>query len=146
MTIPPTRRADHIVGVDHDFEFLRRVDLFSRLSLDEQKYVQTLCDKVSCATGESLITQGRPGSALYVVIRGQVDVCSDSPDGKRTVLVELGPGACSPPLPRAAALGATLSRPAKCSHFRMPGGVPRLRNGPRPGRADHGLGRGAARG
>ena len=92
-TLPVVAKTDRMVAVDRDFEFLRRVPLFERFALDELKYVQGVCEKVEFPPGDFLIRQGRPGDALYVVIRGTVDVLSTSPDGRRTRLVELGPGA-----------------------------------------------------
>ncbi len=88
----PPARQDRMVGVDHDFEFLRRVPLFSRLSLEEQKYVRRLCDQARFKPGESLIDEGQPGEAMFVIIRGKVDVRSTGPGGTVSLVAELGPG------------------------------------------------------
>jgi CRP-like cAMP-binding protein len=79
--------------MDHDFEFLRRVPLFARLSLDEQKYVRRLCEQARFGAGEALISEGQPGQAMFVIIRGRVDVRSSAPDGSTSLVAELGPGA-----------------------------------------------------
>lgn len=92
-SLPRIKRVDRLVAVDRDFEFLRRVPLFARLSLDELKYVQSMCEKVTFSAGRHLIRQGRPGEMLYVLVRGKVEVSSTRPGGKRTKLGELGPGA-----------------------------------------------------
>ena len=88
-----TAAASKMVGVDRDFEFLRRVSLFRDLSLDDLKYIKTLCEKVKFKDGTLLITQGTPGEALYVLARGKVAVLTAAPDGTRTKIQELDPGA-----------------------------------------------------
>jgi CRP-like cAMP-binding protein len=80
-----------LVGVDRDFEFLRRVPLFRELSLDELKYVQSLCEKARYPGGSYIITQGQPGEALFVIARGKAAVTSSEGGGDRR-LGELGPG------------------------------------------------------
>jgi CRP-like cAMP-binding protein len=92
-SLPRIKKVDRLVAVDRDFEFLRRVPLFARLSLDELRYVQSMCEKVTFPAGSYLIRQGRPGEMLYVLVRGKVEVSSTAPGGKRTKLVVLGPGA-----------------------------------------------------
>ena len=91
--VPAPGSPDRLVGIDRDFEFLRQVPLFSQLSLDELRLVQRVCEKVRFATATPLLLQGRPGMALYVLIRGRVKVTSTGPDGASTTLVQLGPGA-----------------------------------------------------
>ncbi|NOZ85784.1 MAG: cyclic nucleotide-binding domain-containing protein [Deltaproteobacteria bacterium] len=92
-----TEGADRLVGMDKDFEFLRRVPLFSELSLDELKYVQSLCEKKRYQDGQTLITEGTPGEALFVLARGKVKVVTSTGDSAAsdhgTVVAELGPGA-----------------------------------------------------
>ena len=83
---------DRIVGVDRDFEFLRQVPLFAELSLDELKYVQTMCEKVSYAAGARLITLGQPGEALFVLAHGKVAVTTPGAGGEDKEVAELGPG------------------------------------------------------
>jgi tetratricopeptide (TPR) repeat protein len=83
---------ERVVGVDGDFEFLRRVPLFAELSLEELKYVQSMCERVRFAPGERLITQGEPGEALFVIARGRAAITRTRPDGTEAELGELGPG------------------------------------------------------
>jgi tetratricopeptide (TPR) repeat protein len=84
---------DRMVGVDPDFEFLRRVPLFAQLSLDELKYASRMCEKVKIPPGKPLIEQGQPGQALYVLARGRAEVLTRAADGTVKPLVVLTPGA-----------------------------------------------------
>jgi CRP-like cAMP-binding protein len=81
-----------LVEVMKDFEYLKRLPLFSELSLDEMKMLYDHCDEASFAPGDVLIEQGKPGRALYVVRTGQVSVLRS--DGfAENLLAELGKGA-----------------------------------------------------
>ncbi len=84
---------ERVVGVDRDFEFLRRVELFRELSLDELKHVQSMCEKKTFRAGERLIEQAHPGSALFVLARGSAAVTIRDAHGGERTLARLEPGA-----------------------------------------------------
>jgi len=83
---------ERVVGVDREFEFLRRVPLFTELSLEELKYVQSMCERVRFPSGTRLIVQGEPGESLFVIARGRASITRTRPDGTEAQLGELGPG------------------------------------------------------
>lgn len=87
------RPHDRVVGVDRDFEFLRHVPLFSRLSLGELKQVHNACEKILYPRGFRLIAQGSVGEALYVIIRGSVDVAITTAQGRPSHVGSLSSGA-----------------------------------------------------
>lgn len=90
---PQQQEKDRIVGVDRDFEFLRKVELLRELSLDELKFVQSMCRKKRFEAGQELISQSTPGQALYVIARGTAAVTTRSAGGEEKTLTRLGPGA-----------------------------------------------------
>lgn len=92
QSVPRITQEHHLVGVDHDFEFLQQTSLFAELSLDELKKVHGLCDKVSLAPDQHLITEGQPAKALFVIVRGKVAIGATSPRGNELAIAVLGPG------------------------------------------------------
>jgi tetratricopeptide (TPR) repeat protein len=69
------------------FEALRRIPLFSELSLPEQKSIHHLCVAVDVAAGAHLITAGQASPALWVLVSAVAEV-----RGGGTTVVHIEPG------------------------------------------------------
>lgn len=53
---------------------LRRVPLFSQCSKRELQFLATQMDDVSIGVGRTLLTEGNPTDAFYLILRGEVEV------------------------------------------------------------------------
>jgi len=71
---------------------LRRTALFAGLSDDALARVASAAVRRAFAPGETVIVEGDPCQAAYVVGEGQVRVYRMSPGGRQQVLAQLGPG------------------------------------------------------
>ena len=69
---------------------LRETALFTNLDDDELEAVAKCVHEESFASGETIIEEGTPGDALYIVRHGRVKVDKVASD-KRLALAELGP-------------------------------------------------------
>lgn len=72
---------------DADLELLRRARLFEGLSKKSLEKVREQVREVDFDPGAEILTQGRPGGLMYIVVDGTVDVVVDG----RTV-AQLGAG------------------------------------------------------
>ena len=81
-----------LVEVMKDFEYLKKLPLFSELTLDEMKTLYGLCDDAAYAPGDVLIEQGKTGRALYVIRSGTISILRADAIGE-TLLAEVGKGA-----------------------------------------------------
>jgi CRP-like cAMP-binding protein len=70
-----------------DIETLRGIPLFAELDDDGLEVVATLATEFHAPAGQVLAERGQPGSGLFIIEEGTVEV--DMPGG---VAVELGPG------------------------------------------------------
>lgn len=70
-----------------DIETLRGIPLFAELDDDGLEVVATLATEFHAPAGQVLAERGQPGSGLFIIEEGTVEVAM--PDG---VSVELGPG------------------------------------------------------
>ncbi len=64
----------NIVTVMEGFEVLRELPLFAELSLSELKQLYTLCVIQNVDTGAVLIQSGQPAAALFLVMKGELEV------------------------------------------------------------------------
>jgi len=80
-----------IVSVMEGFDFLQKIPLFSDMPLSEMKSFYNICSERSFQAGETLIEQGRPGMALYVLRSGKVAVIRVEGE-RQTAVAELGAG------------------------------------------------------
>jgi tetratricopeptide (TPR) repeat protein len=69
------------------FDALRRIPLFSELSLPEQKSIHHLCVAVDVAAGTHLITAGQASPALWILVSAVAEV-----RGGGTTVVHIEPG------------------------------------------------------
>jgi tetratricopeptide (TPR) repeat protein len=81
-----------VVAVRGDFDVLRSLPVFAKLSLDELRSLHTLADRRSFAAGEVLIEQDAPGTNLFVLVAGEVKVEVDG-GGQLLEVARLGTGA-----------------------------------------------------
>jgi ATP-binding cassette subfamily B protein len=71
---------------------LRGHALFSRLSDDALGLVLRRGEVVVRKVGQTVLAEGEPGDAAYLVCSGRVRVVKDGPDGRPVTLATLGPG------------------------------------------------------
>lgn len=79
----------NIVTVMEGFEVLRELPLFAELSLTELKTLYVLCEIKNVDKGSVLIKSGQPAAALFLVMRGELEVRTPTGD----VVTALGVGA-----------------------------------------------------
>jgi CRP-like cAMP-binding protein len=72
---------------DADLELLRRARLFEGLSKKSLEKIKEQVREVDFEPGTEIVTQGRPGGLMYIIVDGTVDVLVD---GRK--LASLGPG------------------------------------------------------
>jgi len=89
---PRGGKRETLVGLDRHFEFLRKVELFKEFSLKDLKTVMNLCDRAIFRAGEKMIEQGEIGEALYILVKGEVEIIHTTAEGDEKVLGTLGPG------------------------------------------------------
>lgn len=82
-----------VTAVNMDVEALRNLPLFSELSLDELRALQSIGARKRVPASTVLIEQGQEGAALFVVLSGKVRVLHMDDSGVATELGELGYGA-----------------------------------------------------
>lgn len=70
----------NIVTVMEGFEVLRELPLFADLSLSELKGLYHLCELVNVDGGAVLIKAGQPAPALFLVMRGELEVRTPAGD------------------------------------------------------------------
>lgn len=73
-------------------ELFARVPLFASLTDSERAVIAEAATLRSCRRGERIVSQGEPGDAFFVVVRGRVSVSVSSPEGREVVLSTLGEG------------------------------------------------------
>jgi tetratricopeptide (TPR) repeat protein len=78
----------NIVTVMEGFEVLRELPLFAELSLSELKQLYTLCVIQNVDAGAVLIQSGQPAPALFLVMRGELEV--KTPAGEHVTALGLG--------------------------------------------------------
>ena len=80
----PGGEASHTMAANT--EILAQVPLFSILDQQELAALAERVDHEKAAAGTVLFRQGEPGEALYVVVRGRVEICVQRHDGQRVVV------------------------------------------------------------
>ena len=63
-----------VVGIDPGLAFLKELDLFEDMSLDDPRASAAIAETRTYRPGEALIEQGAPGEAFFVVTEGVVEV------------------------------------------------------------------------
>ncbi len=70
---------------------LGRSDVFAGLGIDTIMLIAERFERVSCAAGETIFTEGDRGDSFYVVARGEVAIFKGAGISRRE-LIRLGPG------------------------------------------------------
>ena len=89
----PSPEKEPMVQVHADFDVLRKLPIFSSLTLDELRGIHALSARRSFPKDSLLIEEGKPGEALMVIVSGQVRVVLAGRDGAPMEVARLGPGA-----------------------------------------------------
>jgi CRP/FNR family transcriptional regulator, cyclic AMP receptor protein len=75
-----------------DVAVFRRVALFSELGNGELEALARAMTPRSVPAGSTIIRESEPGDLFFVILRGEVKVFVDSPDGREVVLSHLQTG------------------------------------------------------
>src|SRR5689334_870420 len=78
--------------IEETVQLLRRVSLFSDLSLDELEKVARVAVPRSYAGGSIILREGDPGDTCYILRSGTARVVRQHADGRAITLTNLGPG------------------------------------------------------
>jgi CRP-like cAMP-binding protein len=73
-------------------ELFSKVPLFEGVSPEDRAALARAATLRSYRRGETIVQQGQPGDAFYVLVRGRVAVAIVAPDGREVVLNTLGEG------------------------------------------------------
>jgi CRP-like cAMP-binding protein len=84
--VAPDERRLHIQRL------LGGIPLFSEVPLHHLRELARFAHSERFQAGEAIVKMGDPGSTLYVVVTGQVNVVRGQPAGDDVVLATLGPG------------------------------------------------------
>jgi CRP/FNR family transcriptional regulator, cyclic AMP receptor protein len=71
---------------------LEGIPLFREVPLHHLRELARFARSESFAPGEAIVTMGEPGSTLYVIRSGRVNVIREQPSGGSVVLARFGPG------------------------------------------------------
>ena len=75
VTLPDENAGNTIVqDLAHAYSTLSSVPFFRNLEPRELMYVQAMADARELATGETIVTEGRAGESMYVILAGRVAV------------------------------------------------------------------------
>jgi|PersoiStandDraft_1058852.scaffolds.fasta_scaffold12858_3 CRP/FNR family transcriptional regulator, cyclic AMP receptor protein len=73
-------------------ELFSKVPLFEGVSPEDRAALARAATLRTYRRGETIVQQGQPGDAFYVLVRGRVAVAIVAPDGREVVLNTLGEG------------------------------------------------------
>src|SRR5450759_1280498 len=73
-------------------ELFSKVPLFEGVSPEDRAALARAATLRTYRRGETIVQQGQPGDAFYVLVRGRVAVAIIAPDGREVVLNTLGEG------------------------------------------------------
>lgn len=73
-------------------ELFSKVPLFEGVSAEDRAALARAATLRTYRRGETIVQQGQPGDAFYVLVRGRVAVAIVAPDGREVVLNTLGEG------------------------------------------------------
>lgn len=86
---PESERALEEADDERIFEHLRRIPLFDALSDEEARGLAARVRVERFFEGETIVQQGRPGSSMYIIDAGRVEVVVSS-EGRSERVAELG--------------------------------------------------------
>jgi CRP-like cAMP-binding protein len=70
---------------------LRKVHFFADLTIRQIEHLINYFDKITYSPGDTIIKEGKPGKAFYIVYKGKVQIFKKEFLWKQKLLVELGP-------------------------------------------------------
>ncbi|MGZ5429273.1 MAG: Crp/Fnr family transcriptional regulator [Thermoanaerobaculia bacterium] len=73
-------------------ELFSKVPLFEGVSAEDRAALARAATLRTYRRGETIVQQGQPGDAFYVLVRGRVAIAIVAPDGREVVLNTLGEG------------------------------------------------------
>jgi len=105
-------------------EELRSTDVFQMLEVGDAQHVASLCERRLLGPGELLFREGEPALSLFLILRGELQILVQSPDGDAEVVVGTAtPGSLVGEMAVLEALPRSASGRARVSSelLRMPG-------------------------
>ena len=79
-----------MIPIMEKVHFLRKVPLFRGFSIGDMMVIAQIAQEVSVDAGHVLFRKGDPGSALYLILDGEVDILNQ--EGR--LVTRLGPARC----------------------------------------------------
>jgi CRP-like cAMP-binding protein len=76
--------------LEHDVETLRKMPFFAGLPTARLKLIAYTAEVVEFAPGETIVRQGDPADAVYILAEGEADVLLQDDDGHQIVLATMG--------------------------------------------------------
>ena len=76
--------------LERDVETLRKIPLFAGLPTARLKLIAYTAEVVEFAPGETIVRQGDPADAVYIVIEGETEVRIRGTDGHEIMLTTMG--------------------------------------------------------
>ena len=73
------------MSLDDEVNVLRQIPLFSNIDTAKLKLMCFASERLTFKAGEVLFRQGDAGDAAYILIGGEADVISETPNGPQTV-------------------------------------------------------------
>lgn len=71
--------------LDQEVDVLRRIPLFTNVDPAKLKLMAFASERLTFKPGQSVVQQGDPGDAAYIIMEGSADVSVDTPNGPLTV-------------------------------------------------------------
>jgi hypothetical protein len=80
----PNHKEEPMLSSIERIMFLQAVPFFQGMTIEQLRVVAAACEEASFAQGTTIISEGQPAGALYVIVQGQVEIAytpaSDLPD------------------------------------------------------------------
>jgi CRP-like cAMP-binding protein len=76
--------------LERDVETLRKIPLFAGLPTARLKLIAYTAEVVEFAPGETIVRQGDPADAVYIVTEGETEVILRDADGHEIILAIMG--------------------------------------------------------
>jgi CRP-like cAMP-binding protein len=77
---------------DEKIQYLNKLDVFQDLSDDEVGRIDRSTTMTTCEDGRVFYTPDETGDVLFLLKKGRVQLYRLSPEGKKLIVTELGPG------------------------------------------------------
>jgi CRP-like cAMP-binding protein len=73
------------MSLQEEVEILRNIPLFAHIEPSKLKLLAFTSERLTFAEDQVLFSQGDPGDAAYIILKGEVDVIVNGPTGPLTV-------------------------------------------------------------